>query len=321
MLTKAFAVLALIILALVGWTWFASLRAASRFPPRGIFVPVTGGRLHIRDFGPRDATPHRTIVMIHGASCNHMALVVPLAQPLVDAGFRVIAVDRPGHGHSDRPGGRADASPVRQAALIAEALKAHGIGESIVLAHSFAGAIATTMAITHPAQVKGLLLLGPATHPWPGGIAWYYHPGSWPVVDLLFSNTLPVAGFAMTAKAGVDGVFQPQPAPADYIEATELPLMLRPANFRANAQDVAGLLDHVGAWVPRYPEIRQPVTLISGDKDTVVSTTIHTEALARQLPDVRKIVLPGVGHVPHHAETARVVAEAQALAERAARGR
>jgi pimeloyl-ACP methyl ester carboxylesterase len=318
MLTKALAVTVLSILALAAWTWIAAWRAVSRFPPQGVFAPVAGGRLHLRDMGPRDAPPHRTIVMIHGASCNHMALVLPLAEPLLAVGFRVIAIDRPGHGHSDRPGGRADADPVRQAALIAEALRAVGAGEAIFLAHSFAGAVATVLAINHAPQVKGLMLLGPATHPWPGGIAWYYHPGSWPMIDLAFSNTLPVAGFAMTAQAGVEGVFAPQRAPADYIVATELPLMVRPANFRANAQDVAGLLAHVKLWSSRYGEIRQPVTIISGDADTIVSTTIHTEALARQLPDARRIVLPGAGHVPHHADTARVVAEMVELSGRAA---
>jgi pimeloyl-ACP methyl ester carboxylesterase len=268
--------------------------------------------------GPRDAPPHRTIVLIHGASCNHMALVLPLAAPLLKAGFRVIAVDRPGHGHSDRPGGRADASPVRQAALIAEALRAVGAPEALVVAHSFAGAIGTTMAINHPRQVKGLVLLAPATHPWPGGITWYYHPGSWPVVDVLFSNTLLVVGFALTARGGVGVVFKPQSPPADYIEATELPLLVRPANFRANAQDVAGLAAHVAAWSQRYHEIAQPTVVISGDADDVVATWIHTEALGRELPDVRKIVLPGVGHAPHHADTALVVSEIEALAQRLA---
>jgi pimeloyl-ACP methyl ester carboxylesterase len=319
MLIKILAALTLAALVLAAWTWIAGARAASRFPPRGIFAKVTGGQLHLRDLGPRNAPPHRTIVMIHGASCNHMALVLPLAEPLVAAGFRVIAIDRPGHGHSERPGGRRDASPVRQAELIAEALRAIGIEEAIVLAHSFAGAIATTMAVTHPAQVKGLVLLAPVTHPWPGGITWYYHPGSWPVVDLLFSHTLPVAGFAMTAKAGVAGVFTPQRAPDDYIEATHLPLMVRPANFRANAQDVAALAAHVATWSSRYAEIRQPVTVISGDADTVVWTSIHTEALGREIPDIRKVVLPGVGHVPHHADTGRVIAEVLDLSARAAR--
>lgn len=318
MLTKIVAAVGLVGLILVGWTWFAALRANSRFPAKGVFAPVTGGRLHLRDFGPRDAPPERTIVLIHGASCNSAALVLPLAEPLLAADFRVIAVDRPGHGHSDRPGGRADASPERQAALIAEALRAAGAGEAIVLGHSFAGAIASTMAITHPDQVRALFLIAPVTHPWPGGITWYYHPGSWPLVGHLFSNTLPVAGFAMTAKAGVASVFAPQKAPDDYIEATALPLMLRPANFRDNAQDVAGLLGHVKAWSKRYGEIRQPVTVVSGDADDIVSTPIHTEALAREVPDIRKIVLPGVGHVPHHAETALVVSEIVALADRAA---
>jgi pimeloyl-ACP methyl ester carboxylesterase len=130
---------------------------------------------------------------------------------------------------------------------------------------------------------------------------------------------LPVAGFTLTAQAGVDSVFAPQAAPAGYIDATQLPLMLRPTNFRANAQDMTGLAGHIAIWSSRYGEIRQPVTVIAGDRDTIVSTTIHTEALARQLPDVRKVILPGVGHVPHHADTALVVREVMALAGRAAR--
>ncbi len=324
-MTKALATLALllglVLLALAAWTWIASARAAFRFPPQGAFVPVTGGRLHLREFGPRDAPPERTIVMIHGASCNHAALTLPLAGPLAAAGFRVIAIDRPGHGHSDRPGGRADASPARQASLIAEAMAAAGAPRAVVLAHSFAGAVATTLAMDHPERAAGLLLLSPATHPWPGGVAWYNHPGSWPVIDVLFSNTLPVAGFMLTARAGVDIVFKPQAAPPGYIEATELALMLRPASFRANAQDLTGLLAHVTERAGRYDAIRQPTVIIAGDADTVVSTTIHSEALARELPDATLVVMPGVGHTPHHADTARIVAEIEALSARLAAGR
>jgi pimeloyl-ACP methyl ester carboxylesterase len=311
----------LILSGLAVWTWLSAASAVSRHPPQGVFVPVAGGRLHVRDMGPRNAPAEKTIVMIHGASCNHLALTLPLAEPLLAAGYRVIAIDRPGHGYSDRPGGRDDASPARQAALIGEAMTAIGAPRAIVLAHSFAGAIGTTLAMDAPDRVAGLLLLAPATHPWPGGIAWYYHPGSWPGIDVLFSHTLPVAGFALTAQAGVAEVFKPQTPPSDYIDATALPLMLRPANFRANAQDVAGLLAHVKARAGRYGAIGQPVTIISGDADTVVSTQIHSRALAAELPDGQLIVLPGVGHVPHHADTTRVISEALALSERAARRR
>jgi hypothetical protein len=85
-MTKAIAVLLLSILGLVLWTWTVASRAASRHPARGIFVPVTGGRLHLVDMGPRDAPPERTILLVHGASCNHLALTLPLAGPLLPAG-------------------------------------------------------------------------------------------------------------------------------------------------------------------------------------------------------------------------------------------
>jgi pimeloyl-ACP methyl ester carboxylesterase len=200
-------------------------------------------------------------------------------------------------------------------------MAAVGVPRAIVLAHSFAGAIGTALAMDAPERVAGLLLIAPATHPWPGGIAWYYGPGSWPGVDILFSNTLPVAGFALTAEAGIGAVFLPQEPPADYIEATALPLMLRPANFRANAQDVSALLDHVKTRAGRYGAIRQPVVIISGDSDSVVSTSIHSMALAREVSDAKLIVLPGVGHVPHHADTPRVVAELKELSERLLAGK
>jgi pimeloyl-ACP methyl ester carboxylesterase len=305
-----------IVLALAVWTQIVVAKALSAHPPQGIFVPVTGGRLHVRDIGPRDAPPERTIVLLHGASCNLLALTLPLGKPLSQH-FRVIAIDRPGHGHSDRPCGRQDASPARQAQLIAEAMTELKVPRAIILGHSLAGAVATTLALDHRDRVAGLVLLGPVTHPWPGGVTWYYHPGSWPVVGWLFSNLMPVPGAALTMQAGVDGVFAPQTAPAGYVEDTAVRLMLRPGSFMANAQDVTGLLDYVSGICDRYGEITAPTLVIAGADDTVVSSTIHTAAFARALPPAIIHILPGVGHVPHHAATEFVVEEIKALSLRA----
>jgi pimeloyl-ACP methyl ester carboxylesterase len=314
MLNVVLALLAIVI-ALAVWTTLVVASAVRNHPPKGVFVSVSGGRMHLRDIGPRDAPPERTIVLIHGASCNLEALTLPLLEPLSKT-FRVIAIDRPGHGHSDRPGGRASASVTKQAALIAEAMQAAGAPRAIVLGHSFAGAVALTLALDHPERVAGLALLGPVSHPWPGGIVWYYHVGSWPVVGWLFSNLLPVPGAALTMQAGINSVFTPQQAPADYAAATALPLLFRPSNFMWNAQDVAGLFAHVTARSPDYHRIQVPSLVISGDKDTVVLTSIHTAALARELPDVKAHVLEGVGHVPHHARTEFVVGELEDLSRR-----
>jgi pimeloyl-ACP methyl ester carboxylesterase len=303
--------------SLAAWTQFSVAKIRSEHPPTGIFVPVSGGSLHIRDIGPRDAPPERTLVLIHGASSNHQALTLPL-EPLLRDRYRIIAIDRPGHGHSDRPGGSSDASPARQAQLIGEAMVAAGAPRAIIVAHSLAGAVATTLAMDAPERVAGLVLLGPVSHPWPGGIAWYYHAASAPMFGWLFSHVMAVPGAALSMEAGLRSVFHPQVPPHGYIQTTALRLMLRPANFRANAEDVAVLHAHVSARSPRYPEITAPTVIISGDQDTTVRTSIHSEALARQLPDVRLIVMPGTGHVPHHADTARVVGEIDALAARIA---
>ena len=68
--------------------------------------------------GPPQGPP---ILLIHGATSNARDMLVALGPDLARR-HRVIIPDRPGHGWSSRPGGRADASPARQAALIVEAL-------------------------------------------------------------------------------------------------------------------------------------------------------------------------------------------------------
>jgi alpha-beta hydrolase superfamily lysophospholipase len=78
-------------------------------PPDGRFIEVAGGRMHIVELGAADAPP---VVLLHGASDNLRDLRLALGERLA-ARYRVIVVDRPGHGWGDRPDGRTDASPAR----------------------------------------------------------------------------------------------------------------------------------------------------------------------------------------------------------------
>ena len=88
-------------------------------PPKGRFIEVDGGRLHVVELGAADAP---AVVLLHGASGNLGDMRVALGDVLA-ARYRVILIDRPGHGWSERHGGRADASPARQAALLHRALE------------------------------------------------------------------------------------------------------------------------------------------------------------------------------------------------------
>lgn len=295
-------------------TWIIVGRVVERYPPQGRFVDVEGGRLHLIERGP--AQPEATIVLVHGASSNAAEPMLALGGRLAER-YRVISIDRPGHGWSARLGGRADASPARQAALIAKVLAKENTGRAIVVAHSLAGAVGTSLALEHSDIVGGLVLLAPVSHPWPGGIAWYYHLASAPVLGTLFTWTLSAPSGYVLIPAATAGVFAPQIPPANYIEAGQIPLVLRPATFAANAEDVKDLLAFVEARQGLYGAIDMPTTIITGDQDTTVSPTIHARTLAAQVVGARLVVMPGVGHQPQYADPTLVLNEIDAVVARA----
>ncbi|MGQ3356034.1 MAG: alpha/beta fold hydrolase [Phreatobacter sp.] len=301
--------------ALAGWTGFSARAISRAFPPEGRFVPTRAGRMHVIDSGEGDVPA----LFLHGASGSALAWRPALGDRLVSLG-RTLLVDRPGHGFSERQAGRAAALLDHQAGALVDAMDALGVARAVVVAHSWAGALACRLALDHGDRVAGLVLIAPATHPWPGGVHWYYRVAAHPVAGPLFAWTLALpAGQALMARS-IAGVFSPQPIGADYAESAGIPLVLRPAQFMANAEDVAGLLAQVQEQAPRYGDITCPVTVISGDKDGVVWTHLHSLGLARDVPQTKLIVLPDVGHGPHHAEPDQVTDEIRAQQETAAQG-
>src|SRR5215217_4842867 len=146
----------------------------TRYPPAGRFVEVAGGRLHVVEMAPQGREPEATVLLLHGASGSSGDPILALGERLARR-FRVIAVDRPGSGWSDRIGGAEAASPAMQARVIREALAKLGVEHAIVVGHSWAGALALNLALDRPDLVSGLALLAPVSHPWPGaGTSWYY---------------------------------------------------------------------------------------------------------------------------------------------------
>ena len=297
------------VLIVIGWmfTWHETSVIGRAYPPRGSFVTLPGGiRLHYTERLPQGSR-RGTMLLLHGASGNQADIMLPLGDRLAAKGFRVLAVDRPGHGWSDRPDGEADASPARQADLILAALRQIGVDRAIVVGHSWSGALAADLALDHRDFTQGLVLLSPVLYPWPSGVAWYNHVATWPWIGPLFTHLLTMPVGLLSIQGGVAEVFAPQAPPPDYAVRTGVYLVLRPAEFTANAQDVVHLHDFVTAQGPRMPTIAVPTAIIAGDGDTVVSPEIHARHAARDIPGATLLMLPGVGHSPHWADPDRVV--------------
>ena len=299
---------ALLMLALISQ---AGVLAVQRiYPAQGEMIEVAGATLNVVDIGPRDA-PGPAIVLIHGASSNLEAMRQPLGDMLA-ARRRVILIDRPGHGWSTRA--REDNStPAIQGEMIEEALGKLGVGEVILVVHSWAGALGARMALDYPHRVAGLVMLAPVAYPWPGGVGWYNEVVTTPVLGplLAYTITLPLGFFL--AERGARNVFLPQTMPENFVGDTATPLLLRPREFLANARDLVTLKAAVREQAPRYAAIKAATVVISGDVDKTVSTSIHSRPFAAAVSDAKLIVLPGVGHMVQNAAPDLVMREIDAM--------
>jgi pimeloyl-ACP methyl ester carboxylesterase len=310
MILTGLAIAVVVLGGLAAFTAISARRIERAHPPAGRFVEVDGGRLHLLELGPSGALP---VVLLHGATGNLNDMRVALGDRLASR-YRVILVDRPGHGWSDRPGGRADASPARQAALIHQALVRISVTRAIVVGHSWSGALATAYTLAFPEAVSGVVLLAPATHPTEESIGWYAPILTKPVIGPFFAHFLMLPLGKFLIGPGIKAVFAPQSPPDDYVARAASELVLRPHEITANAEDLAGIKAFVAGQAPHYGEIQTPTTVISGDIDNTVSHRLHAEVIAAMLPRGTLIVLPGIGHMPHHAAPATVIQAIDELA-------
>lgn len=126
-------------------------------PPRTIRVPDRG-EFFIRDtggYGP-------TVMLLHGwmatADLNWWAVY----GDLVEAGYRVLAIDHRGHGRGLRPLERFRLADC--AADAAGVIRELGVASSLVVGYSMGGAIGQILARDHPDVVSGLILSGTSQH-------------------------------------------------------------------------------------------------------------------------------------------------------------
>ena len=297
--------------ALFTWAW--SRVISKRYQPTGQLVWLGHGKIHYTRRAPEVAALGH-VLLIHGASGNEADMMIPLGDRLAAKGFGVVAIDRPGHGCSDRLG--ADTLKA-QAATIALFCRRIGVGSAIVVGHSLGGAVATTFALENAELTAGLVLLSSVTHPWPGGaVGWHSRVAAAPVIGRLFAWTLVAPVGLSTIDRLLTTVFAPQPTPANYAARTGVKRVLRPSNFIANARDLLDLYPTVKSQVARLSTIKSPTALIAGDEDKVVSTRIHSMAAHAAIDGSRLTILRETGHSPHWSQPDLVVDAICAIALR-----
>src|SRR6478609_6097566 len=110
-------------------------------PARGRFMEVDGVRLHYVDRGHGDV-----LLLLHGNGSMIEDFESSGLLGMAAERYRVVAFDRPGFGHSERPRGTVW-TPEEQAELINRALVRMGVSRAVVLGHSRGASVAAALAL------------------------------------------------------------------------------------------------------------------------------------------------------------------------------
>ncbi|CAO4179177.1 alpha/beta fold hydrolase [Methylorubrum aminovorans] len=286
-----------------------SREAERRTPPVGAFITADGVRLHYVERGRGEA-----LVLIHG---NGTMIQDFLSSSIVDdlaQSFRVIIIDRPGYGYSDRPRGLW--TPRAHATLYQKALQQLGVSQAVVLGHSWGALVAVALALQAPQLVRSLVLASGYYYPTLRADAVLASPSATPILgDLLRHTVSPVIGRALLP-AMIKGMFAPAAIPERFDREFPTDMMLRPLQLRASVEDAAMMTPVTIELQRHYRELELPVSIIAGGADQIADVGRQSQRLHDELPNSTLIVVPGMGHMIHHLAPERVVQAVEMASKR-----
>ena len=272
-------------------------RAERRHPPLGRVERLGGVRLHWIDARPGGAASGPPVVLLHG---NLVTLDDWIASGVVDrlaaAGRRVVAFDRPGFGHSERPAGRWGAG--EQAALLRRATRELGVERPVVVGHSWGALVALAWALDAP--VAGTALVSGYYFPSARLDALLVAPAAAPGLGPLVRRTLAPPFARLTLPSTLKAMFAPRPVPPAFRALFPQELVPRPSQIRAAASDGAIMVDEARRLRRRLPELVVPRLAMAGLDDRIADPHDQTARLAGET-GARLLLVPEAGHMVHHA--------------------
>ncbi|WP_113888055.1 alpha/beta fold hydrolase [Roseiarcus fermentans] len=269
-------------------------------PPAGQFLDVNGVRLHYLERGSGEP-----LVLLHGNGSMIQDFESSGLLDLAARTYRVIAFDRPGFGHSDRPRSVVW-TPAAQAELLRSALDRLGVSGAIVLGHSWGASVAVALALKYPGLARGLVL-----------VSGYYYPSFRPDVVALSAPAAPLIGDVLGHTLSplvsrlmwplmMAKIFGPQSAPEKF-DAFPKEMTFRPSQIHASAAESALMIPDAFSLHDAYPKLKMPVAIVAGDEDRLVDVDAQSARLHGDIPQSTFHRVPGNGHMVHQTATDAVM--------------
>jgi pimeloyl-ACP methyl ester carboxylesterase len=220
-----------------------------------------------------------TVIFVHGAGQDHTIWVLP-TRYFVRHRRNVLAVDLPGHGHSEGP-------PLKSiedmADWIIKVLDAASLKQAAVVGHSMGSLVALAAAVQHPDRVRAIALVG-------GSVPM-------PVSDELLENAknddhvalemLTLWGHSGAAQIGGNAT------PGMWMIGGGMRLLERSAPGTIYA-DLNACNEYV-TGLDKAKELACPALLLLGERDSMTPTRA-AQAIIEAIPGADTVVFDRAGH-------------------------
>src|SRR5215213_8975779 len=268
-----------------------ALQSEQTSRPLGRFVVVDGVRVHYIARGKG-----RPVVLIHGNGTMAEDFVICGLVDQLAKRYRIIAIDRPGFGHTDRPRHRVWTASA-QAHLVHRVLERLNVEQPVIVGHSWGTLVALALAVGGWRELRGLVLLSGYYYPTRRADVALSAPLAIPGVGDAARSLVPQAVGHLLAPHVFRHVFWPQAVPARFKARFPVEIAIDPLQQRASAEDTATLNAAAALLQPHYSRLRVPLAIITGDMDAIVDARDHSGRLHQQAPESTLTILPGQGHM------------------------
>ena len=262
---------------------------------------VDGLRVHYLDSG--EGAP---VVLLHGNLLRAEDFVCSGLMASLSKHHRVIAIDRPGFGYSERPRGRAWTAEA-QAAHIQRVLEALQVRQPTVVGHSWGALVALELALHPAAEVVRLILVSGYYFPTLRLDTLLAAPSAIPMLGAVLQYTFSALAARLLLNTKVKRMFAPRRVPPGFLAMLDREMLLRPKQIRAGSQDGVTMIRAAARLDQRYAGITAPLILFAGEDDRVVNVR-QARRLNKVIPGSELICVPGAGHMAHYAACREIAA-------------
>ena len=232
-----------------------------------------------------------TVLMLHGIGGGHLAFA-PQLETLAEVGYRAVAWDMPGYGHSAPIEPYTFKGLAESCIRLIDALVAERGGSVVLVGHSMGGMVAQEVIARRPDKVSRLVLCGTsaAFGQRPGGSgpaeAWAQR-----FIDERLAPLAQGRSMAEVAAQLIPRMVGPGALPEGLRLAEHCMAGVPAATYR-RALECLLTFDRRAALA----QIRVPTLLVAGEFDRVATPAVM-QAMAREILQARYAEMPGIGHL------------------------